>query len=177
MFIIDHPESFTEGVRVLSLVSRNKDKADAPNLSKVSYSSKEFFTILEEFKKKAVVGQRIYASLEQRDTDKAIREFKRRQLDADYDQDPLTFYKRLRNTWESCLMKPNTAKDKLWLIDCDSKKELRLAMDMLYECYDRGMRPYYYNTKTGVHIIVQPFNAKHEGKELIMKNPVMLWGF
>lgn len=176
MKLIEHPEKFTAGIRVLSLVSRNKDGVDAPNVSVVSYSTEEFYEHLSKLQTKAVEGQRIYASIEERDPNKAIREFKRRQLDADYDQDTLQFYTKLKSQWESCLMKPSSSKEKYWLIDCDSDFEYDTAHDILEEHYDRDFL-YEYNTKNGKHIIIKPFNMSSGFNLGVDKNAVMLWAY
>lgn len=176
MKILKHPDKFTTGVRFLSLVSRNKDDVSAPNISRVSYSTEDFYDQLEYLKSMAVEGQRIYASLEERDPSKAIREFKKRQIDADYNPDPLDFYKKLKSCWQSCLMKPSNAKDKYWLLDCDSEYSYVTAKAILKDSnYDRSI--YEYNTKNGKHIIVRPFHIRGSFGKVLGKDPLMLWGY
>jgi hypothetical protein len=46
--------------------------------------------------------------------------------------------------------------------------------------YDGKREPYHYATKTGDHVLVQPFNMTQcstEFQSLVKKNPLMLWGY
>lgn len=180
--VIQHPESFKEGARVLHLLSRNKDVGTkARTVLKVSHSVEQFDRRFDQLMSYAEPGQRIYCSAEPRDVSKAIRSFKIAQLDADYDQETERFYRSLESRWATALMKPaNAVKDsKLWLIDCDTPKEYDMAKHELAVNYDRGA-PYEYKSKSGNHIMVQPFNMTRcfsTFQKMVHKNALMLWAY
>lgn len=180
MNIIEHPESFKQGVRVLMLKGRNKDGVEdrrTPQL--VTRTKEQFDCVLSEFATLARPGERIYASASPRDIRAASRKLKERMLENDYNQDPDQFYLNLENRWISCLMAPTSEADKLWLIDADNDYEISMASNIL-SVYDRPMAPYSYESKNGVHFLVQPFNRSVLGNEeqrLIQQNPLMLWAY
>lgn len=81
---------FTTGYRVLFLIHRNKEGGDTNNTKVrkvIVYNSLEYidalYGILME-KSKSDLPLRIYASVNERDFEKAIRQFKQEQLDSDY---------------------------------------------------------------------------------------------
>jgi hypothetical protein len=157
------PDFLTDGVRGILLIHRNKDgeKANAQRkaFTRISNGTEEWKKIileLRELQLSQFPTHRIYASVNQRNTEKAIREFKRRQLQHDYD--PLNirheFYYDIKNRFFSCLMSPMNKADYNLLIDCDSNKEYRKALCTLMPneiLFD-------YATKNGRHIISKPFN-------------------
>ena len=179
--IIDHPVDFTTGTRVLVLRGRRKDGIENQrSVLSVSHSSAQFGS--ELFKLAAIAGpdERIYASAGERSMLAAVREFKRRQLDADYDPDPQAFYRSIDARWTSCLMHPASQAEKLWLVDCDSAEDTEMAAEDLMLHYKRPMPPYRYATKSGTHFIVQAFDRtalREAVRELIHENPLMLWGY
>lgn len=125
----NHPDRFKEGVRVGLVVTRHKDGSDKTIRKPIISSSLEDFNkVLErEIEENEHLHDtfRIYFSLSPRDANKAIREFKRKQLDADYDNDPLNFYMNLKNRWASSLMQDHCVlrDEKFWMFDCDSEEE------------------------------------------------------
>lgn len=181
MKLICHPEKFRTGTRVIMLKGRYKDGLTRQRqIFRVSHSVREFDAAIDELRAIAREGERIYASAGARCMVRAIREFKRRQLDADYDANPRLFYERLWDRWVSCLMAPTSQEEMFWLFDCDSREEADMVMRELGELYHREMQPYCYPTKSGKHILVQPFNRtklRPEVAPLIHENPIILWGY
>jgi hypothetical protein len=180
--LIPHPETFKSGTRVLYLVSRNKDTdVKSRGALKISHDVAQFDRKLAQLMAYAGPDQRVYASAEPRDIQKAIRSLKMAQLDADYDEDPTNFYRRLDARWASALMQPSHAMkgEKLWLIDCDSEAEVTQTRAALEEFYTQDYI-YEYASKTGRHILIKPFNLSKclsTFQNLIHKNALMLWGY
>jgi len=163
-------EQFSDGIRMIMLCQRNKEgrdtnKTDRASYRKISTNKDEFFKILEEFqiiKNESDVPMRIYSCVNKRDIRKAIMDFKREQLEADYydEQSRNNFYFDVKNRWISSLMKQNARAETLFLIDIDNivgntrdisyvEKHLK---DLNVEIITK------YETKNGVHIITKPFN-------------------
>ena len=111
-------EKFSDGIRMLMLCYRNKEggeNSDKHNVRKISRNKEEFFEIFREFQKIKESSQeplRIYSCVNCRNIEKAIMNFKREQLEADYyDKDSRdNFYFDIKNRWISSLMKPNARK-------------------------------------------------------------------
>ena len=181
MKLITHREEWYTGTRVLLLKGRNKDGvAEKRSIQRISHNSEQFYLALVELYNLSREGERIYASASTRSMSKAIRKFKERVLESDYNPEPQKFFQDLDNKWVSCLMSPEVQQDKIWLFDCDSEDELDIARLGLSKHYDRPMAPYEYATKNGTHILVQPFNRSpldDAVKSLIQVNPLMLWGY
>ena len=181
MKVIDHPERFRTGTRVLFLKARNKDGCtDQRTLMGISHDVEQFDRRLDELVAAVRPGERIYASAGPRSMSSAMRVFKERQLAADYDGDPEAFYRSIKTSWASCLMAPRAQDGKVWLFDCDEPADAERVEAELAEHYDRDVEPYRYTTKSGAHIVVAPFNKARlsDGvRALIHDNPLMLWGY
>lgn len=180
---IDHPPSMKNGTRVLLRTHRNKDGVRGPFRSSrtvVTHNVREFDQEFAFLHKTALPNERIYVSASQRDVGKATRLFRERQLEAEYDVDPLLFYKTLHNRWVSCLSaKTSTvASDKMWLFDCDSPSELdevRAEIDRLHASRVRE-----YETKNGTHVLTRPFNRETLSETALAcmdTNPMALWAY
>lgn len=176
--LLDHPRHFKTGVRVFTLVFRNKDGNSHKPFIKTSYHEDSFDDTIQKLiniEKEIGLKGRIYSSVEPRCLKKAAREFKRRQLDADYNEDYL-FYTRLNNTLKSCLMHPSSSLEKYWLFDCDSIEDYAIVSSVINKFYNREFKPYEYKTKSGTHIVTQPFNMNNKiSKNILHKNGMMLW--
>ena len=163
------------------LKGRHKDGISGERyFVRVTHSVGHFSRIMEELVNLAQDGERIYGSAGERSMKAAIREFKRRQLDADYDDDPERFYRAINDRWVASLMAPTSQQEKLWLFDCDTSDEIARVTAELREHYDRPMEPYRYATKTGWHLVVQPFDRtkiSEESRKLIHENPIILWAY
>jgi len=161
--IMDNFYNFTDGVRLLLLIHRGKEggqNRDRKHKKKISKNRENFREILIsylEIMKTSDIPYRIYSCVNARNIDKAIREFKRVQLDADYyDTDSKQdFYIDINNRWISSLMKPKSRDETSFLIDVDEGDDLKEILDELIHI----TRNYFkYKTKNGWHIITQPFN-------------------
>lgn len=180
MHLIEHPEQFKTGARVLMLKGRHKDGVEKERtIVRVSHGVDQFDGALGTLVSALRPGERIYASAGERSMPAAIREFKRRQLDADYDDDPQRFYRALNERWVASLMQPASQLEKLWLFDCDTPEDLARVEAELAASYEREP-PYKYATKSGAHIVLQPFDKSKlsdASRALIHTNPILLWAW
>ena len=181
MKIIEHPKRFRDRTRVLFLKGRNKDGCtDQRTIMRTSHDPDEFDRRLAELVEAARPGERIYASAGPRAVAAAMRVFKERQLAADYDADPEAFYRSIEARWTSCLMAARAQDGKVWLFDCDQPADAARVEAELAEHCDHNVDAYRYATKSGVHIVVAPFNRSRlsdDVRRLIHDNPLMLWGY
>lgn len=181
MATIVHPDSFKSGTRVLMLKGRHKDGIEKERqIMRVSHDEAGFDATLAQLLAMALPGERIYASAGERCMRSAVRVFKQRQLDADYDDDPMRFYRGIEARWVSALMAPTCQATKLWLFDCDDPSYLYHVLGEIAQHYDRPMSPYRYPTKSGAHVIVQPFDRSkisERARGMIHENPIMLWAY
>lgn len=181
MHVIQHSDEYRDGTRVLMLKSRHKDgHASERQIMRVTHSVDHFNSTMTELLAMAMDGERIYGAAGARDMAKAMRLFKHRQLDADYDDDPLRFYRAINERWVSALMAPTSQLVKLWLFDCDKPSDAETVMAELGQHYDRPMSPYGYPSKSGRHIIVQPFDKSRLSdavRAMIHDNPIILWAY
>lgn len=180
MNIIEHPERFKTGVRVLMLVSRNKDGLSKVKRHKrISKSVDEFNEQLEYLVRISNDNERIYSSLVELCPIKAMRRFKEVQLENDYSEDPTQFYHDCRNRWISALTKPQSRAHKLFLFDCDTKDEYRDCLNDLSYVAKEGLT-YSYETKNGHHIVTEPFNimdVSESVRGLYKGNDMILFGY
>lgn len=161
------PDTFKDGIRLIMLTLRSKEggksnKPDRVAHKKLSNSIEEFDKIVDEFielSNNSKEPLRIYSSVNKRDINKGIRNFKKLQLEADYwdIESKNSFYLDIKNRWISCIMQPNAREETNFLIDIDGdileymkiKNHLiELKIDILLD----------YPTKNGFHIITKPFN-------------------
>ena len=181
MNIIEHSPAFKSGTRVLLLRGRNKDRVVRQRaIARVSHSEEMFDRTIEDFVRIAKAGERIYASAGRRSMPAAIREFKRRQLDADYDNDPEKFYRSINDRWVASLMQPSSQSEKLWLFDCDDADTYADLARELDAHYSKDLVRYDYKTKSGRHVITKPFNRtllSDKVRATLHENPIMLWAF
>jgi len=167
---MEKPQAINEyraGLRVLFLIRRSKEGGGTNNDKIKKYvvngedEYNERLETLERERKDLLekgIVTRIYASLNRRDINKAIREFKRQQLEADYydEENKNRFYLDVKNKWISALMKPSSRADNLFLIDIDIEKVSTKVIETL-EAINAETK-LTYKTKNGWHIITTPFN-------------------
>ena len=175
------PQSFKDGIRAIFLLHRNKDgesgNAQRKSIKRVSRNAKEWHEIVSHFailQQDSYSGHRIYASVNSRCMEKAVREFKRRQLDNDYAAGDIKdwFYVDIQNTFLSCLMNPSCRNEGNFLIDCDTNEQLKDALKII----PKNFIIFDYPTKNGHHIITHPFNPNdYQGLE-IKKDDLMYLG-
>lgn len=179
MKLLEHPEKYKLGVRVLLLRGRPKDGLEENRaITRISHYPEQFDRRLLELTSIARNGERIYVSAGARDLGKAARTFRERQLNSEYDRNPLDFYQKLDARWASCLQSPGAQAEKLWMFDCDSPEDTERTKDFTEA---RGLvDPYWYRTKNGEHCIVKPFNKTWMDepiRKLLHENAIMLWGW
>jgi hypothetical protein len=160
--ILNH---FKTGYRCILLLHRNKDgckgNAQRKSYKKISSCPEEWDEIVAEFsaiQEQAIIPYRIYASVNERDLNKAIHEFKKRQLAYDYGQteSDQKFYTDLNERFFSCMAAPGSRKETQFLFDCDDE----LIYEMVIEKVDKDLIIWDYPTKSGRHVITKPFNPK-----------------
>lgn len=199
---IPHPDSFKEGVRVLLLMLRAKDGGSAKTDRKatkkvVTQSPQEFDEALAELRSAWRPVERIYSTVVARNLNRAIRNFKYRQLDADFFAavDRESFYLDLENRWISCLKDPSAcAGTKAFLFDIDiddQRYDPTTVRDELVALkVDAAQAPLVvgdsivldeYCTRNGKHIITLPFNpallSPRVPRFCLHKNALMLWSY
>lgn len=163
--IFDEFEEFTDGYRVLFLIHRNKEGGGTNNdkvRKVITRNKKEYFDALEELVREKKMSERpfrIYASLNERNFDKAIRQFKFEQLEADYyDQvQKENFYLDIKNRFIGCLMQPAQRKTSMFLFDIDNVEGKDICGETLQAL--KGQEVIRLNpTKNGWHLITNAFN-------------------
>lgn len=178
MKVIEHPESFKKGTRILLITLRNKDGGEGSNRSAkkmISRNPEEFDKCMEILIKRRRGMERIYSTVDERDIEKAIRIFKGRQLDADYYdiESKHSFYIDIWNRWISSIQSGGARKGTLFMVDVDDDKneEDRIRQ----EIKEKGIELVHeYPTKNGRHFILNPFNPSLVSFDCL-KNHMMLW--
>lgn len=161
------PEDFKTGVRGILLLHRKKDgavaNAQTKSLKRISRGAEEWQEIVSYFQMLQSTplyeNFRIYASVNSRNMNKAIHEFSKRKIDADFSLAPLRndFYTDIKNRFFSCLMEPNQRDTKYFLWDFDSPEEEKKGYPLITSenAFEFG-----YATKNGSHVISKPFDPR-----------------
>lgn len=157
--------AFTEGYHVLFLIHRNKEGGGTNNtkLRKlVSRNADEYYKHLRQLVSEKFYAEeplRIYASVNERNFAKAIRQFKHEQLDADdYDiEQKENFYRDIKNRFIGCLMQPAQRATSFFLYDIDNEDGKDMQGEAL-QLIPNELIVKMYKTKNGWHIITKPFN-------------------
>jgi hypothetical protein len=177
----DHPKSYQEGTRVLMLTARHKDgHRDERKVFRVSHDEEQYSKHRQHLLDMLRPGERIYATAAARNVKRASRIFRERQLAAEYDQDPMAFYRDLQNRWISCLMNTTTRQHKLYLFDCDSTEDIELVrQDIAERTHELGIgnNIHTYRTKSGMHVLTPAFDGRslsEHTKKLLHADPLML---
>lgn len=156
--------NFMDGYRVIMLTHRSKEgghNRDRKQVKRISANREEFEAILHELldikEKSGGIPYRIYANVNARDINKAIRIFRQNQLDAEYydEESRLGFYLDIKNRWISALMRPQAKAEALFMFDLDGEYDLDEIRGAICKV-TRNM--IVYKTKNGHHIITEPFN-------------------
>lgn len=172
--IFEEFRSFSDGVRVLFLIHRNKEGGETNNTKVrkiITKDSEEFYLELIKLvdeKERAMllrepIPYRIYSSVNARDIEKAIRQFKFEQLEADYYDDTSrhSFYYDTKNRFVGALMTPSSRmKDESYFIfDVDDEEGRDVMGEALGGIGEAGAEIIMqYKTKNGWHIVSKPFN-------------------
>lgn len=162
--IMESFADFTDGVRVLFLIHRHREGGTTNNTKAekmVTQNSEEFSKRLKqllELKYNSPIPYRIYSSVNDRDTVKAIRKFRFEQLESEsFGMEQYhDFYFDIKNRWIGCLMQPGQRMSKRFLIDVDDNAKLPLLHRELSKIGVEIFKEY--PTKQGTHIITAPFN-------------------
>jgi hypothetical protein len=161
---------FTEGCRVLFLIQRASDGGHTNNSKLRTYITRNndewieaLAKLLQEKEQYLEIPLRIYQTLNARNIEKGIRQYKMMQLEADYydTESRHWFYLDARNRIVSALMRPNVAETSLFLIDVDTQGDeivANICNDLQYLPDGGSLYVDSYATKNGTHIITKPFN-------------------
>lgn len=158
---------FTDGLRVLFLIQRHSDGGHINNSKLRSYISRNhdewirsLAKLLQEMEQYPEIPLRIYQTLNKRNVEKGIKQFKYLMLDADfYDNDTRRwFYIDIRNRFISAIMKPSSKETSYFLWDCDTLDDTSLYNLRKEIEKNGGTIVTEYPSKTGLHIISGPFN-------------------
>ena len=163
--IFDEFKEFSAGYRVLFLIHRGKEGGNANNTKFrkiITRNSEEWFEALKELidiQMSSEIPYRVYASVNERNFDKAIRQFKYEQLEADYyDQiQKENFYLDIKNRFIGCLMQPAQRKTSLFMFDVDNQEGRDVQGEAL-ALLPNELIIKTYATKNGWHIITLPFD-------------------
>lgn len=157
---------FSTGYRTLFLIQRHKEGGETNNsklIKKITRNSDEWFNALSELIDEQMSSDlhlRVYASVNERDFNKAIRQFKYEQLDADYyDQiQKENFYLDVKNRFIGCLMQPAQRATSLFLFDIDKHPDYPDTTAEVLKVIPNEFIVKLYPTKNGWHLITKPFN-------------------
>lgn len=175
-YILEDFADFTDGIRVLFLIYRTKEKqieimrGDDTNIGKHHQHLRMTVVNGKEELRDAIVSYldelvrspltlRLQLAVNPRDIVKAVREFKRTQLEADYydETSHAKFYLCIKDRFISALMKPSSRASTRFVIDCDSEEETVAALKFLGANNIDIVKQY--RTKSGgTHIVTPPFN-------------------
>jgi len=177
--IFEEFSNFMNGTRVFFRIHRNKEGGKWSESN--DHASKKTITNSDDEARNALCTliteidssdkpYRLQLSVNSRNIDKAIREFKRRQLDSDYYDyvSRHSFYLKIKNNFISCLMNPSSAGTSYFLFDCDTQKEYDLTMNLLQKEKVAILKDY--STKNGRHIITEPHNPAHTSTQTVHVN-------
>lgn len=180
-------KDFASGFRVLMLLQRTKDGGSASDEEKRIFESYTT-TNPEEFKQKLFnllllksalkVPSRIYMSANPRNQYKVIRYIEQSLIDAHYADDTCrdSIYKKLLKKPRHFLMQPQNKDGSLFIIDIDDEEGKDIMGEVLTEIAKLNIvEVKRYRTKSGWHIIVEPFNlALWKHKSEVKKDPLIL---
>lgn len=98
---------------------------------------------------------RLYASINSRNMQKAINTFQHKQLDVQEDN-KVNFYRRINDSFCSCLLQPENRRTSLFLLDCYASTAAEINS---FTIKNRDIpMSYMYHTPNGFHAIMHPFN-------------------
>lgn len=168
-------ENFSDGVRVIMITDRNKNKTCI-----ISKHKEHFINIVKKEMANLKPGYRIYSTLIKRDMNKAIYHFKLKQLEVEKPKfnEMLrnNFYFRLETNFISSLLLPECRdkNDKKYLIDVDNFRNI-LEINKIIQKENIKVL-YSYFTPNGMHFITLPFDRRkiEETKLAEVKNDGMI---
>lgn len=161
-------EDFRDGIRILILLQRVKDgghnRPDYHAHKRLVNGREQYEKELDRLRQLRASKEdpskwRIYSSVNRRNIEKGIRNFKQDMLEADYYDEASRhqFYMDITNRWHGAIMKPNTATEKRFLIDVDyNEGDSKDAAQTILELVTTILLDY--PTTNGHHFIVEPYN-------------------
>lgn len=164
------PANFKDGIRTIMLMHRKKDggKYSKPDRFAPKYITKSIDEFNEKYEELIERGQdwgvkfRIYSSVNARNLEKGIKEYKRRQLEADFqgDENRDRFYMSTKTHFFAALMTPGSRAGKYFLLDIDDAPEdNQFALNAVMSLEEQEVSSHHwYHTPNGIHIITDPFN-------------------
>lgn len=164
--IADARVGFTEGCRVLFLIQRHSDGGATNNSKLRSYITRDttqwvrtLAKLIQEKEQYPHLPLRIYQTVNARNIEKGIREFKIAMLNADYyDTDSRHwFYLDAKNRIVSAIMQQNCRATSFFLFDVDDESQ-SLLITLTANLGLLTNVVMHYPTKKGHHIITEPFN-------------------
>ena len=178
---------FANGFRVLLLLQRTKDGGNSSDEEKRMFESYTT-TNPEEFKDKLFnlllikassnKMLRIYLSANPRNPNKVIRYIEQTLIDAHYADETCrnSTYKKLLKKPRHFLMQPQNKEGSLFIIDVDNEEGKDIMGEVLTEMARLDViEVKRYRTKSGWHIVVEPFNlALWKHKSEVKKDPLIL---
>lgn len=164
------PSLFSQGIREISVIERsNKSYIHKRELLRNEHDCRwrpeAFLSYIKGGNEEIL---RLYMSVNSRNFTKAIAEFKRRQIEADYSSRPDIFYLNMQKTFQHILMQPGQRESKYFLIDVDTK-DIRTASAV--ETFIRENHTdclFSYQTPHGIHFITKAFNPQQLKMENVM---------
>jgi len=182
------PENFKEGIRMIMLTQRSKEggkshNSDRVSKRKLSFNKEEFEKIYNEYKNiksTAKVPLRIYSSINSRNIEKGILQFKRLQLETDYwdIESKHRFYMDIKNRFMSCIMKPKCKETSYFVIDIDENENEPQLEEVMKELKDQNVKIIMqYKTPNGTHIITYPYNPNNTPSANIKKDGLLLLNY
>lgn len=178
------PDFLKSGYRILILVKRNKDRSegelrttDRKNVRVIVCGAEQFDQELARLSALRLPNERIYSSVNERSMHKAIRMFKERQLQNDYEstENKEAFYSDIQNRFLSCLQNPSCKASSLFLIDVDHKimDKIEATKELLAKHTEIIFEK---ETINGFHFVTKPFNPNVvEFMDLSIKKDDMLF--
>lgn len=154
------PVIFYEGIREIMVIDRSMSKNNCL-FHKIVQFKPEYDAVMDLAIKLAARSQgdtRVYMSINSRSMTKAIKEFKKQNIEADYSGHSDSWYFNLDRRFRHILMQPKQRKTKYFLLDIDTKSPFtRLTIDQFLK--DKNIHTIAsYETPNGEHIITEPFN-------------------
>jgi hypothetical protein len=186
-------QPFSKGIRCILLLQRKKEGGSTNENNRcwrriMTRNSEEFFEAIDklEIEKQRVFDKdgkqlRIYSSVNARNIDKSIRQFKKDQIDNDYNLDELrqSFYLDIKNRFIHCLMQHTCKAESNFMFDLDECCERSLA-SIEKELIKHTEILLRYPTKSGFHIVTKPFNytkLENDGRFEIKTDGLLLISF
>jgi hypothetical protein len=163
-------KDFTEGYRLVMLIKRMKHEGndyegfrDTTAIKKITSNSEEFERTIKDLLEiqKTQPDYRIYSSVNSRNIDEVLFNFKYNILKTDYysEIERDNFYFNIQKRFLSSFMLHQCRESSNFLIDIDTKDEKKILEyeDKLFKLTKPLLK---YESKHGWHIITQPFDSK-----------------